>query len=130
MKSGTLFFVLFLALYIGFELYVVEKTRYRTEPDYIYLQHIRAMYATASCDIDVTEKRTRFSQNFEYAMARAQDAVTTDGSSTDQSLVDRATTVRGEVDQLIEEYGCGHIELWKLFRLYEMLADRSPPIAR
>lgn len=130
MKAGPIFFVLFFALYLGFEIYAVEKTRYRTEPEFIYLQHIRAMHAVKSCSKDVSQHRQRFMENFDYASTRADDAFAADESPEKVPLSERAADVREEVDQLIDTNGCEHIEIWQLARLYQMLADRSPPIRR
>ncbi|MEL7311861.1 MAG: hypothetical protein AAFN07_10145 [Pseudomonadota bacterium] len=130
MKPGALFFLLFLVVYMGFEIYAVEKTRYRMQPDHIYLEHVRAAHAASMCEKDVSEWELRFLRNFEYAQQRAESAEAEDNEAQRPRLALRVLAAEGEVDNLIASNGCDDIELWKLLRRYEILAKQNPPIGR
>lgn len=130
MKPGALFFLLFLVVYMGFEIYAVEKTRYRMQPDHIYLEHVRAAHAAKACNKDVSEWEPKFLRNFEYAKQRAEAAQAEIDDPLAPSLALQVLAAEGGVDNMIASNGCDDIELWKLLRRYEILAKRKPPIPR
>lgn len=129
MKPGALFFLLFVVAYMGFELYAIEKTRYRMEPEFIYLDHVRSEHAATLCNKDVSEWSKRFAPNFDYAKARAEAVVATSEATPASHLAALAVAARQDVERIIEEKGCNDTDAWRMLRRYELLAKRNPPIA-
>ncbi|MEL7297277.1 MAG: hypothetical protein AAGJ86_06420 [Pseudomonadota bacterium] len=129
MKPGALFFLIFIVAYMGFELYAVEKTRYRMEPEFIYLDHVRSEKAAALCNKDVSEWRERFAQNFAYAKGRAEAVVASSEATPAPDLAALTVAAKQDVARIIDEKGCKDTEVWRMLRRYELLAKRNPPIA-
>ncbi|MEM7762530.1 MAG: hypothetical protein AAF290_00495 [Pseudomonadota bacterium] len=129
MKPGALFFLIFVVAYMGFELYAVEKTRYRMEPEFIYLDHVRSEEAATLCDKDVSQWQDRFAQNFAYAKGRAEAVVASSEATSAPELAALAVDAKQDVARIIGEKGCKDTEVWRMLRRYELLAKRNPPIA-
>lgn len=129
MKPGALFFLLFVVAYMGFELYAIEKTRYRMEPEFIYLDHVRSEHAASLCNKDVSEWRERFAQNFDYARGRAEAVLATSEATPASNLAALTVAAKQDVERIIDEKGCKDTQVWRMLRRYELLAKRNPPIA-
>ena len=131
MKSGALLFVLFFGAFVGFELYAAKRNSYRMEPEFIFGLHVGAARAVTACDADKSSRRQRFERNFLYARDRALAELAESASATtdvDAQLAEQITAVQTDVDALLAEHGCDHIEAWKLLKRYDMLARQNPPV--
>lgn len=133
MKPGAIAFILIIVLYSGLEVWAVHRIGYRMEPDFIFLQHIRAAHAVEVCGIDKSDSMARFERNFGYAKQRARDALLDDEANSatgdvDAAVLALADAAREEVDALISEKGCDDIEVWKLARRFDLLVKANPPI--
>ncbi|MEM6810713.1 MAG: hypothetical protein AAF574_15940 [Pseudomonadota bacterium] len=131
MKPGTFAFLLFVAAYVGFEVWAVSKNSYRLERDFIYGQHVGAEHAVSVCGMDKSENAKRFERNVAYARERARDALleTVTEAEAGAALAEVESEARAEVDAVISEKGCDGIEVWKLSRRFDLLARQNPPIA-
>ncbi|MEO0617485.1 MAG: hypothetical protein AAFY69_15255 [Pseudomonadota bacterium] len=131
MKPGTFAFLLFVAAYVGFEVWAVSKSSYRLERDFIYGQHVGAAYAVRVCSVDKSENEARFERNLAYAKQRAREALLETGAevAVATALADVESEARAEVDAIVAEKGCDDIEVWKLSRRFDLLARQNPPIA-
>ena len=131
MKLGTFGFLLFVAAYVGFEVWAVSKSSYRLERDFIYGQHVGAAYAVSVCSTDKSENGARVERNAAYAKQRARDTLLETGTEAEvaAALAKVEADARAEVDAIVAEKGCDDIEVWKLSRRVDLLARQNPPIA-
>ena len=133
MKPAAFVVILIAIAYTGFELYAVSRNGYRMEPAFIYSQHVGAAYAVEVCGADKSEQQARFDRNLAYATRRAREALLLgdeplSASGADAAMAGLSDAARGEVDALVAEHGCDHIEVWRLLRRFDLLAKANPPI--
>ncbi len=127
MKAGPILAVIFVAGYIGLEIYFVQKLGYRMEPLYIHNEFVSANYAVERCGSPAGEERERFLRNFSIVTSRASKALeeeSPDKSAADiaLALAERRTEREREIDALIDAKGCKDMDLWRLVKLHEIRA--------
>ena len=126
-KLGPILAVVFVAGYIGLELYFVQKLGYRMEPLYIHNEFVSANHAVERCGSPAAEERERFLRNFSIVADRASEALEQESPETSAQGIALALTQRRaererEIDALIEAKGCEDMELWRLVKLHEARA--------
>jgi len=119
---------LFVLGYLGFEIYAIQKTGYRTEPDYIFSQFVGAKAASERCGEPSDEVSRRFSRNFAAVERGArEDFVEQQANETAASTSDYINELIGErereVEQMIDSQGCEAADVRRLVVLYERRAN-------
>jgi len=116
--------VVFVAGYIGLELYFVQKLGYRMEPLYIHNEFVSANYAVQRCGGPAADERERFLRNFSIVTRRANEALEQESPEKSAqdialALAQRRAEREREIDALIEAKGCEERGLWGLVKLHE-----------
>lgn len=129
-KTGTVVFVLIVLGYLGFELYVVGRNSYRTEPDYIFRSYVQASQAVESCGVLKAGSYESFPGNLLYVQGRAADALAEANANLGHAAAATAIreleiATRREVEDLISRTGCDEKEVWMLRRRYENYSRRN-----
>ncbi len=127
MRLGPVLAVVFVAGYIGLELYFVQKLGYRMEPLYIHNEFVSANYAVERCASRAAEERERFLRNFSVVASRAGEALAQESPEKSAqdialALAQRRAAREREIDALIEAKGCDDMDLWRLVKLHEARA--------
>lgn len=131
MKIGQTLFIILAVGYIGFEIYMVKKMKYRTEPTHIFSQHVEAAAAVDACGQLDDDRSDVFAKNFQYARGRAiVDIVPVAGEDAETHVIEQERALRQGVATMIEQQGCDDMEVWKLRKRYSNLARRVLPGAR
>ena len=127
MKAGTALLLAIVLAYLAFEVHVVSRNAYRTEPAFIFDEFIAASQAVRRCGPLKPVDASRFEANYRYAAWRAASAVTDDApadapAAAERRRAAREAEVRQRVDGLVADLGCEHTELFRLRKRYENLA--------
>lgn len=125
MNKGGLLAAIIVVGYIGFELYTVQKARYRMEAPYIFNQYVEANVAVVTCRQAKGQQYEKFLDNFERVRGRAikeLGAEAADASGIEQSLLKRVRDTERATNAVIDEKGCDDIEVWKMLRRFENFA--------
>ena len=120
----TIFIVI---LYLGFEVYGLERARERMEPAAVYAEYVGAHRAAALCDPE-PPTRAAFERNFAAVTERARadlatrtsDGVDYTDSAVDATLRANRRARESEIDALIAADGCDGKQAWRLLKLYEI----------
>lgn len=127
MKASTVLLLVIVLGYLAFEVHVVSRNAYRTEPVFIFGEFITASQAIRRCGplkpVDVEQ----FETNYRYARWRASNAISEDRPAESPAAVEatleaREAEGRQRVDALVADLGCEDIELRKLRKRYENFA--------
>lgn len=127
MKATTVLLLAIVLAYLAFEVHVVSRNAYRTEPAFIFGEFITASRAVSRCGPLKPVDEERFEANYRYAKWRAASALAEASSAEPAVAVEarlRAQESEGrrQVDEQVAELGCEDIELFKLRKRYENLA--------
>jgi hypothetical protein len=133
MKAGNLLFIAIVVGYLAFEVYVVGRNSYRTEPAYIFGEYVKAARAVESCGPLKAVDSSRFDNNYRYSKRKAVLAFIEGENAMEeaaalQTVTEQEATGRREVDALVGELGCDDIELFKLRKRYENLTRPNLPL--
>lgn len=128
----TIIFAVIAVGYFALEVFVASRNAYRMEPEFIFGEFVAAAHAVSLCGTLKTAESERFDANYSYARRRAVDAVgqarTAESPAAIEAFVrSRETDGRREIDGLVENLGCGDIEVFKLRKRYENLARLNLP---
>ena len=128
MKLGPVVFILVAVGYFGFEVFMVSKNGYRTEPEFIFFdQFVSAAQSVEICGVLKKNPAERFMANYEYAKVRAANAIAEKNPDKSEaeiaSLVDeRELEARAGVQSQIQEKGCKDTDIWRARKRFENLA--------
>ena len=128
MNIRFLLFLLFVVGYVGFELYVIKRTGYRTEPDFIYNEFVGAQQASARCGDPTDAVSRNFARNFNAVERGArEDHAEQNPEATPAEIDDFVASLtrerENEVDQMIDAQGCESADVRRLVVLYERRAN-------
>jgi predicted HTH transcriptional regulator len=127
MRFGTAFFVLLVAGYVGFELYALQRNRYRMEPQFIFGNFVMAARAADVCGVPKRAAVDQFQRRYATARQRAIQAQAQANPKMSVADItarigDQEETVSREIDALVGEQGCKGKAVWKLQKRFENLA--------
>ena len=124
MNKGGILFLLLAAGYVGFELYILQQTGYRTEPLFIFDKFVTADQAAARCPGPDAGQRERFARNLQSVRRRAMREVAETNPQwappkVERTIAERAAQKRGEVDAMVDARGCDDSAVWELLKGFE-----------
>lgn len=119
---------LFVVGYVGFELFAIQKTKYRTEPDFIFNEFIGIQRASERCGDPDDDVKRRFARNLASVRRGArEDYIEQQPDRSEADADDFIDALIGErereVDQLIDDQGCEAADVRRLVILYERRAN-------
>ena len=128
MNIRALLFLLFVVGYIGFEIYIIKRTGYRTEPDFIFNEFVGARHASERCGNPTEDVSRRFTRNFTSVKRGARDDYVEqypDKSAAEaDAYIDRLISEgESEIDRMIDAQGCEAADVHRMVVLYERRAN-------
>ena len=128
MNIRAVLFLLFAVGYVGFEIFIIQKTGYRTEPDHIFNEFVGARHASARCGDPTDDVSRRFTRNFASVQRGAREDYIEqypDKSETEaDGYIDQLISEgESEVDQMIDAHGCEAADVHRMVVLYERRAN-------
>ncbi len=129
----TVFLVIALG-YFGFEIVVASRNAYRMEPEYVFGEFVSAAQAVSQCGPLKQVDAEKFNANYRYARRRAVTAGVEKRpdepvAASEAAVQAQEAAGRDEVEKLVEELGCGDVELFGLRKRYENLTRLNLPTA-
>ncbi len=116
--------------YIGFELVMLQKLGYRTEPTFIFEEFARADLAYQECGDLGASERARFVNNFGVVRRKAADSLASEAAEqspeTVQGQLDAMYSDRRvEVSEALARGGCGDAKVRKWMKVHEIRSGLS-----
>lgn len=132
MNAGTVAAIIVAAGYIGFELHAVSRAGYRMEPSHILGEFATAQRGAEVCGDPDAATHERFVRNYAWTQRRARTALgdtdpTLDPAQLDARIAEQINQFHAQVDTLIADHGCKHIDVWRLVKRHDNLARLNLP---
>ncbi len=118
--------------FFGFEMYAASRNSYRVEPGHIFGEFSGAARGQSLCGAADDEQLAKFANNYAWTRKRATDALIEQHpdksrDEIDTMILEQQNLVYVDVDTLIEEKGCKHIEAWKLLKRFDNMSRLNLP---
>ncbi|MEE4279120.1 MAG: hypothetical protein V2I82_11690 [Halieaceae bacterium] len=115
--------------YVGLELYALQHSRERVEPEAIYAQFIGARRAVERCGGNEA-RREDFERNLRAVSARAlrelvEERPAAGAEALAATLAEQRAEREAEVDALLDTQGCAGADARRLIKLYEVRSRLS-----
>jgi hypothetical protein len=120
-------FIALVVGYIAFELYAVQKTKYRIDPVYIFDQFLSAHYAVRKCGNPENGQLQQFLRNLESVTARAANKLherhpEKSTQEIDRMIAAQRTSREQEVEAIVKANGCSDPQITTLLKRFEIRA--------
>jgi hypothetical protein len=127
MKPIPILVVLVVAGYVGFELFALQRTKYRTEPLYIFDQFLLAHHAVTKCGSPGEGRLAQFRRNLRSVAARAARELAESNPESSPEQIERMIDARDaererEVDAIVQAKGCEDPQIKTLLKRFEIRA--------
>jgi hypothetical protein len=119
--------ILVVAGYIGFELFALQRTKYRTEPLYIFDQFLLAHHAVTKCGSPEAGRLVQFRRNLRSVAARAARELAESSPESSPEQIEQMISARNaererEVEAIVRAQGCDGPEIKTLLKRFEIRA--------